>query len=117
MTDSMPLRTTRVRGLPMVELCGDLDCYSASSVKERLFLLIESGDADLLINLNRVDFVDSVGLGALVAVHRRVLAHGGTMRVLCNNRAIWHVFEITGLQRVFPVYKDEIALTTSLDAK
>lgn len=101
----------------MVEITGDLDCYNASPVKEKLFRLIQNGDADLLLNLNGVDYVDSVGLGVLVAVHQRILAHGGSLRVLCTNRAIWHVFEITGLQRVFPVYKDEMALTTSLDAK
>ncbi|MBC8138437.1 MAG: STAS domain-containing protein [Fibrella sp.] len=113
-----PLLTlSRVHGLPMVHLQGELDCYHSPSVKERLFKLIENGDSDLILNLNGIDFVDSSGLAVLVAVHRRTLAHGGTLRVLCVNRAIWRVFDITGLQRAFPVYRDEVALVASLDAK
>jgi anti-sigma B factor antagonist len=117
MSDTPLFQLTRVHGLPMILLRGDLDCYHAPLVKERLFKLIENGDSDLILNLNGVDFVDSSGLAVIVAVHQRTLAHGGILRILCANRAIWHVFEITGLQRVFPVFREELALITSLDAK
>lgn len=117
MLDTPLFRLNRVHGMPMVHLQGELDCYHSPAVKERLFKLIENGDSDLILNLNGVDFVDSSGLAVLVAVHQRTLAHGGFLRVLCPNRAIWRVFEITGLQRAFPVYRDEVALMASLDAK
>ncbi len=107
----------RVHGLPMVHLHGELDCYHVPCVKERLFKLIENGDSDIILDLNGVDFVDSCGLAMLVAIHQRALAHVGSVRVLCTNRSIWHVFEITGLQRAFPVYREEVALMASLDAK
>ncbi|MBC7806500.1 MAG: STAS domain-containing protein [Akkermansiaceae bacterium] len=110
-------RVSRIHGLPMVHLNGELDSYRSPSVKEHLFKLIENGDHDLILNLNEVRFVDSSGLEALVAVHLRTLGHGGILRVLCPNRVIWRVFEITGLQRVFPVYREEMALAASLDPK
>jgi anti-sigma B factor antagonist len=117
MPNTTLFRLNRVHGLPIVHLQGELDCYHSPSVKEQLYKLIEMGDSDLILNLNAVEFVDSSGLATLVAIHNRTLAHGGSLRVLCSNRAIWRVFDITGLQRVFPVYRDEVALMASLDAK
>ena len=112
-----PFRLTRVHGLARIELRGDLDCYTAPVLQERLFSLIESGDADLILILNAVDYVDSVALATLVTIHKHTLAHGGSLRVLCANRQVWRVFEITGLQRAFPVYRDEIAFAASLYGK
>jgi anti-sigma B factor antagonist len=117
MSDTRIPRAARLHGLPVLQLEGDLDCYSTPALKTRLQNLIENGDTDLILNLNQVDFVDSVGLGMLVAVHRQCIAQGGSLRVLCTNRNIWRIFDITGLQRAFPVYRDELALAASLDAK
>jgi len=117
MPDREPLRTSRVRGLPMIELIGDVDCYNAPVLTESLVRMIDNGDPDVILNMTHVDFVDSVGLGALVTVHQRAVENGGSLRVLCPNRQIWRVFDITGLMRAFPVYRDELALAASLDAK
>lgn len=108
---------TRIHGLPMLHLQGDIDCYRSPLVLEEIFRLIAKGESDVILNLNAVDYVDSYGLGALVAVHNRCIGQGGSMRVLCANRSIWRVFDITGLQRLFPVYKEDVALMASLDAK
>lgn len=117
MSNTPLVRVSRVHGLPMVHLEGDVDCYHSPLIRDRLFKLIENGDSDVIVNLNAVNYLDSSGLGVLVAVHQRTLAHGGSLRVLCANRALWRVFDITCLQRIFPVYREEVTLMASLDAK
>ncbi|MBC8142732.1 MAG: STAS domain-containing protein [Armatimonadetes bacterium] len=114
---TVPFSVTRLHGLAKITLAGDFDCYNAPKIRERLFILVGSGDADLLLCLSAVEYVDSVALATLFAVHQRTLAHGGSLRVICTNRQIWRAFEITGLHRAFPVYHDEITLIASLDAK
>ncbi len=117
MVSLTPPRANRLHGLPVIDLSGDLDCYNAPALRERLFKMIENGEHDLVLDLSGVSYLDSVGVATLVAVHENVSARNGSLRVLCANRAIWRVFEITGLQRVFPIFQERTALVSSLDAK
>lgn len=112
-----PTRPRRIHGLPLIELTGDVDGFTAPALQSQLLRLVETGDADLLISLSSVGFIDSLGIGMLVAVHGRAAEQGGSLRVLCDNRSIYRALEVAGLTRAFPVYRDETALSTSLDAK
>ncbi|MGH3898460.1 MAG: STAS domain-containing protein [Pseudonocardiaceae bacterium] len=50
--------------------------------------------------MEKVDFLDSAGLGVLVAGLKRVRAHDGSLRLLCTQERILKIFRITGLTKV-----------------
>jgi anti-sigma B factor antagonist len=54
--------------------------------------------------MERVDFLDSTGLGVLVGGLKRVRAHDGSLRLVCTQERILKIFRITGLTKVFPIH-------------
>lgn len=96
-----------VQGTSVLDLTGEVDSYNAPKLRETMVALIEDGNADLILNLTGVDYIDSTGLGAMVAGLKRATEHGGSVRIICPNLPIYKVFQITSLIKVFTIYDSE----------
>ena len=66
--------------------------------------LVNKGSYHLLVNMEKVDFLDSTGLGVLVGGLKRVRAHDGSLELVCTQERILKIFRITGLTKVFGIY-------------
>jgi len=88
----------------VVTVHGEIDVYTAPSLRERLNELVAAGHYDLVVDMEGVDFLDSTGLGVLVGGLKRARAHDGTLRLVCAQEKILKVFRITGLTKVFPIH-------------
>ena len=97
-------RVREVQGTPVVELEGEVDLSTSASFKETVYQVIDSGKRDIVIDLDGLDFMDSTGLGVLVAVLKKISLEGGSIRLVCSKRSILKVFRITGLDKVFDIY-------------
>jgi anti-sigma B factor antagonist len=93
-----------VGGVPVVELEGEIDLSTSPVFKETVYQVIESGHKDVVIDLNGLEFMDSTGLGVLVAALKKTSMVGGSIKLICNKRNILKVFTITGLDKVFSIY-------------
>jgi anti-sigma B factor antagonist len=98
----------------IVSVRGEIDVYTAPSLRERLNELVASGHYDLIVDLEGVEFLDSTGLGVLVGGLKRVRSHDGTLRLVCAQEKILKVFRITGLTKVFPIHPTLDAALTGL---
>jgi anti-anti-sigma factor len=76
--------------------------------------LIDDGGIDLIINMCKVEYIDSSGLGALVGGLKRVSERNGKIVIVSDGPQIRKVFEITGLEKVFPIYDAEHAAVTAV---
>ena len=65
---------------------------------------IGNGEYNLVIDMEKVDFLDSTGLGVLVGGLKKVRAHDGSMRLICNQERLLKIFRITGLAKVFVIH-------------
>ncbi len=101
--------TRTANGKPVLGLSGEVDSYNAPRLREKMLALIEAGTPDLIIDMSGVDYIDSTGLGTLVAGLKRATEQGGSIRLICPNEQIHKVFTITGLVKVFPIFDDEAA--------
>ncbi len=99
--------TRRVNETPILDVTGEVDSYNAPRLRERMVALIDEGPRVLIINMTGVEYIDSTGLGTLVAALKRATEKGGTLSIICPNEQIFKVFHITGLVKVFPIHKDE----------
>jgi anti-sigma B factor antagonist len=99
--------TRRVMNSPVLDLNGEVDSYNAPKLREKMVALIDEGNSDVILNLTDVDYIDSTGLGALVAGLKRATERGGSVRIICPNPAILKVFQITSLVKVFTIYDNE----------
>lgn len=93
-----------VNGYPVVELEGEIDLSTSPLFKDTVYKIIESGKRDIIIDLNGLEFMDSTGLGVLVAALKKTSMEGGSIRLICGKRNIKKVFVITGLDKVFAIY-------------
>src|SRR3954451_23861528 len=90
--------------LTIVEVEGEIDVYTAPRLRELLIDLVNKGNFHLLVNMEKVDFLDSTGLGVLVGGLKRVRAHDGSLELVCTQERILNIFRITGLTKVFGIF-------------
>jgi anti-sigma B factor antagonist len=88
----------------VLEVGGEVDVYTAPKLRERLIELVNSGRSHLVVDLSRVEFLDSTGLGVLVGAHRRVRAREGSLDLVVPHERLLKVFRITGLDNVFDIH-------------
>ncbi len=86
-------------------LRGSFDIATAPSVRAALMDAANEGKHDLIVDLSGVEFLDSTGLGALIGSHRRASENGGHVTLVVADGPISRLLNITGLLRVFPVYR------------
>ncbi len=91
-------------GIEVIDVQGEIDIYTAPRLRELLIALVSKGDYQLVVNLDKVGFLDSTGLGVLVGGLRRVRAHDGSLDLVCTRQRILKIFRITGLTEVFGIY-------------
>jgi anti-sigma B factor antagonist len=87
----------RSAGEATARLSGDLDIVTSDDVKRELADLLDEGAGTLTLDLSDVGFVDSSGLGVLVALHRHAEARGARFVVRSVPPAVQRLFEITRL--------------------
>jgi anti-sigma B factor antagonist len=83
---------------------GRLDMASASTFRERVKQLVESGSTQLVIDLGEVNFVDSSGLGAIIGGLKVARQAGGDLRIAHANQQVLLVLDLTSLNRVLQPY-------------
>lgn len=89
----------------VVHVAGEIDVYSAPLLRERLDAVVLAGRVHLVVDLTDVLFMDSTGLGVLVGRLKLVRLREGSLRLVCVNDRILKVFAITGLEKVFRIYR------------
>jgi anti-sigma B factor antagonist len=92
-------------GIEVIDVQGEIDIYTAPRLRELLINLVSQGDYQLVVNLDKVGFLDCTGLGVLVGGLRRVRAHDGSLNLVCTQQPILKIFRITGLTEVFGIYE------------
>jgi anti-sigma B factor antagonist len=91
-------------GIEVVTVEGEIDIYTAPRLRELLIDLVGQGSYQLIVDLDKVGFLDSTGLGVLVGGLKRVRAHDGSLDLVCTQERILNIFRITGLTQVFGIY-------------
>ncbi|GGM39221.1 STAS domain-containing protein [Dactylosporangium sucinum] len=98
----------------VLEVGGEVDVYTAPRLREKLVELVEQGSRHVVVDLSRVEFLDSTGLGVLVGALKRLRAVNGTFGLVCSHERLLKIFRITALDRVFSLY-DSVAAATAAD--
>ena len=86
---------------------GVLDGVGANQLRREIGDLISGGIQTVLLDLQDVTFIDSSGLGALVAALKMVRSSGGKLFVCSINDQVKMLFELTSMDRVFEIYPNQ----------
>jgi len=101
----------------LIELGGEVDLYTAPEFKERMVQVIEDGKKRVVVDLSEATFIDSTTLGVLVGGVKRLRPTGGSLALVCTDQNIQKIFEITGLDRVFPIHETREAALAAVAAE
>jgi anti-sigma B factor antagonist len=88
----------------VISLAGEVDLYTAPEFKQQLLEVIGQGGKEVIVDFSNTTFIDSTTLGVLVGGVKRLRANDGQLSLVCSDRNITKIFEITGLDRVFTIY-------------
>jgi anti-sigma B factor antagonist len=106
-------------GTYVISLTGEVDLYTAPEFKQQLLDVISQGGKDVVVDFSNTTFIDSTTLGVLVGGVKRLRAQDGRLALVCSDRNITKIFEITGLDRVFTIYptRDEALAKTGASSQ
>jgi anti-sigma B factor antagonist len=99
------VRTEQLSGdAYLIALTGEVDLYTAPEFKQQLLDAIAKGAKHVVVDLSGTTFIDSTTLGVLVGGVKRLRTNDGQLSLICSDRNITKIFEITGLDRVFTIH-------------
>lgn len=91
----------------ILEVEGEIDVYTSPQLKQELVKQAESGTKHLIINLSKVEYLDSTGLGVLIGGLKRLREVEGNLALVGPGMRILRIFEITGLDKIFDIHQSE----------
>jgi anti-anti-sigma factor len=116
MEDGMEIVTNEQDGVVSLSLKGRLDFSSSTSLKERVMELMSDGKRHFVVNMAKVDFINSSGLGTLVSVLKEVRLAKGKMVLANLGTYVQEIFEITQLSHIFEICTSEDEALTAVRA-
>jgi len=105
----MPLsiKTRIASGVVIVDMSGRL-CFLEVALRDRVNELLEAGHREFVLNLANVPYIDSFGLGQLIAIWTSIRSKSGQMTLLRPTDHVRRLFQITKLDTVFHLSGEEL---------
>jgi anti-sigma B factor antagonist len=91
-------------GVTVVAPTGRLDVAGAPALKDAISDLARNGPPKIVLDMEGVTFVDSTGLGSVIAALKQIRKQQGELRLAAPNQQVRVVLELTTLDKVFPYF-------------
>ena len=93
--------------IPILDVVGEIDIYTTPQFKEAVSAAINENKPAIVINMERVTYMDSSGFGTLLSATKRLRPLDGSLYLTGCNEAIQRMLQITRLNTIFGVYASE----------
>ena len=100
----LKVKTRRRGDATVVAVRGEIDIATVPELAGRLDELRPEDLRELIVDLDGVGYLAADGLRVLVRLRRRVRDGGGSLRLVCGSPRVRRVFQVTDLDKVFPMY-------------
>jgi anti-sigma B factor antagonist len=111
---SVKMTNSEIDGVSVVELDGRIVLGEESnSLREKLKSLVVAGKKKIVLNMANIRYIDSAGLGTLVAAHVSAKTQGASVRLCHLGKKFHEVMQVTRLLTVFDVYDTQAAAVSS----
>ncbi len=99
----------------ILDITGEIDLYNAPEIKDIINKLIEEQKYNVIINLERVSYIDSSGIGALISSLSNLKKYQGGLKIINVYASVRKVFELTKLTSFFEIFDAEEDAVTSFN--
>ena len=104
----MKVKTRESGNITIVDLNGKLVLGEpVATLEETVKRLVADGHTRLLINLKEVDYVDSAGIGELIAAKKRAVEKKGDVKLLMPSQTAYKVLSMLSLHLIYEIFQDE----------
>ncbi len=91
----------------VLDITGEIDLYNAPEIKDIINKLIEEKKYNVIINLEKVSYIDSSGIGALISSLSNLKKYQGGLKIINVYASVRKVFELTKLTSFFEIFDSE----------
>ena len=99
----MKVNKKQIGKVLVLEIEGVMDAEHSSQIKKSFSQVQEEGEKNIVLDLNKVSFIDSTGLGILISLMRHLNEQEGRLQLSGLQDEVKSIFEITRLFRVFEI--------------
>jgi anti-sigma B factor antagonist len=112
----MKISTRKVEDVTLVDISGQITLGpETGQLRGMVQDLVSRGDKKIILNLAEVSYIDSSGLGELIASYTTVRNQGGQLKLLNLNKKVQDLLLITKLYTIFDVKENEYLAVKSFD--
>ncbi|MGL4370246.1 MAG: STAS domain-containing protein [Spirochaetota bacterium] len=91
----------------IVSINGEVDLYNVSELKKTLFSITDGANASVVVDMKEVNYMDSSGIGALVAGQKKMKAHSGKFALMNIHDDVLNILKLATLDKFFKIYENE----------
>ncbi|MEA3560737.1 MAG: STAS domain-containing protein [Candidatus Omnitrophota bacterium] len=103
----MELAIREKNNVKIMDLKGEVDLYSSPAIRKEFDGLIKKKERAILINLEKVSYIDSSGLATFIEAMQKISKYKGKLRLTGLRQSIKNVFEVARLDGVFSIFDNE----------
>jgi anti-sigma B factor antagonist len=100
----MDINQTSINNVPIVSVSGRIDGTTYKDLETILNELIDQNKSEIVLDLEGVVYISSVGLRVLLATQKKVRPKKGDLKLVSLQPFVREVFEMTGFTRLFSIY-------------
>jgi anti-sigma B factor antagonist len=89
------------------DINGEIDLYNAPEIKDKIKEEMNKNKVNIVINLDKVSYIDSSGIGVLISSLSNLKKVGGALKLINVYASVRKVFELTKLTSFFDIYDGE----------
>jgi anti-sigma B factor antagonist len=103
----MEIKRREVGDIVIFDINGEIDLYNAPEIKEKIKEEMNKNKVNIIINLDKVTYIDSSGIGVLISSLSNLKKVGGGLKLINVYASVRKVFELTKLTSFFDIYDSE----------
>ena len=103
----MEIIKREVNSVPVIDIIGEVDLYNTKEIKDLIDQMIKDGKYQIVLNLQKVPFMDSSGIGTLVTGMYRLKKYHGNLKIVHIVGSVAKVFKMTGMDAHLEIFDNE----------
>ncbi|MBL7072228.1 MAG: STAS domain-containing protein [Candidatus Omnitrophica bacterium] len=103
----MEISVEEKKGISIFRMTGDIDINTAPELKTSFDEMAKRSGIKVILNLKKVDYVDSSGLATMVEILKKLRDNNGSLKVTNLSAKVKGLFEITKLTQLFDIFNEE----------
>ena len=108
----MQLDFKLLKNVLVVNVQGEIDMYNTDYLRSCIDNYLDQQPINrLVLNLEKVDFIDSSGLGIIIGRYKKMQARGGKVYIVGANPSVEKILVFAGINKIIPLYKNEQEIT------